>query len=47
MDAMFSSETSFLTKTTQRYIPQGGIFHNHRRENIKSYVISVLSILAK
>jgi hypothetical protein len=27
-----------LVKTTRRNIPEGGILHSHRRENIKSYI---------
>jgi hypothetical protein len=32
--AMRSSETSVLTRATRRHIPQEGILHNPRRENI-------------
>jgi hypothetical protein len=28
---------SILTRTTRRDIPEDGIFHSHRRENLKSY----------
>jgi hypothetical protein len=31
------SETSVLTRATQRYIPEDGILHSHRRESLKSY----------
>jgi hypothetical protein len=37
MDAIRSSETSFLTRATLRDIPEDGIFHTHRRENLKSW----------
>jgi hypothetical protein len=37
MDAKCSSETSVHTRSTQRHIPENGILHSHRRENLKSY----------
>jgi hypothetical protein len=37
MEAIRSSETSVHTKFTWRHIPEDGIFHSHRRENLKSY----------
>jgi hypothetical protein len=33
-----SSETSILTRVTWRHIPEDGILHSHRRENLKSYI---------
>jgi hypothetical protein len=37
MEAIRSSETSVYTGSTRHHIPENGIFHSHRRENLKSY----------
>jgi hypothetical protein len=39
MEAPSSSETSVLTRATQNNISEDAILHNHRRENLKSYII--------
>jgi hypothetical protein len=35
--AVLSSETSVLTRATQRNIPEYAFLHSHRSENLKSY----------
>jgi hypothetical protein len=42
IEAIRSSETSVHTRTTQRQIPEDGILHSHRRENLKSYIIRIV-----
>jgi hypothetical protein len=37
MEAVRSSETSVHTRCTLRHIPEDGILHSHRRENLKPY----------
>jgi hypothetical protein len=37
MKTIRSSETSVHTRSTLRHIPEDGISHSHRRENLRSY----------
>jgi hypothetical protein len=39
IEAIRSSETSVVTRATRRHIPEDGIIHSHRPEDLKSYVI--------
>jgi hypothetical protein len=38
MEAIRSSETTVLTRSTRRHIPEKGILHSYRSENVISYI---------
>jgi hypothetical protein len=39
METLSSSETSVLTRSILRDIPEDAILHSHSRENLKSYIL--------
>jgi hypothetical protein len=43
MEALRSSAASVITGVTRRHIPEDRTLDSHRRENLKSYIVRVLS----
>jgi hypothetical protein len=46
MEEICCYETSVLTRTTRRNIPEDGILHSHCPENLKSYISKKLVVLS-
>jgi hypothetical protein len=44
MEATHSSETAVVTRHTLQHIPEDGILHGHRHENLKSYKDKVVPL---
>jgi hypothetical protein len=42
MEMLGSTETSVLTRSTRCIIPEDGIFHSHRREDLKPYITVIV-----
>jgi hypothetical protein len=38
MEAIYSFETPILTRVTRRNSPEDGVLHNHRSEDLGSYI---------
>jgi hypothetical protein len=46
MEVIHSSETLIYTRSTRRHIPEDGILHSHRRENLKSDTIYLIFLFS-
>jgi hypothetical protein len=45
IEVILSSETSVHTRSKRRHIPEDGILHSHRRENLKSYNVRFIQFV--
>jgi hypothetical protein len=46
METIHSSETSILTTVTRGHIPEEGMLHGHRCEDLKSYIVTGLTTVS-
>jgi hypothetical protein len=47
MEATHTSESSVLTRSTRCHIPEYGILHSHRRENLEPYIALTVGLYSR